>query len=84
VSIRFAIYDPDLALVHERTALAHARFHRVAGHLRHTFASTKDLHAINRVNLESLQLAKNLAAASRLRSAKLRGGQRPTVRIASA
>lgn len=80
---RFAIYDPDLAFVQERTALAHAMFHSVAGRLRQTYAATKDLHALSSLKLESSRLAKNRAAADRLRIAKSRDAERPTLKIAA-
>jgi len=84
MSARIAIYDPDLAAVEERTALAHATFQRVTSHLRHTFASAKDLHAVIRVNLESIRLATNRAAAARLRSVRLQSGQPSIFKVVSA
>ena len=83
VSARFAIYDPDLAFVQERTALAHAMFHSVASHLRQTYAATKELHSISSLKLKSSRLAKNRAAADRLRSARSRDAEWPTLKIAA-
>jgi hypothetical protein len=77
MSARLAIYDPDLAVVQQRTALAHATFHKVAGHLRQAYVATNDLHAISNVKLESSRLTRNRAAADRVKSVELRN-HRPT------
>jgi hypothetical protein len=84
MSTRLAIYDPDLAFVQKRTALAHARFRSVAGHLRKTYAATKELHAICSVKLESSRLTKNRAEADRMRSVGSRGAERPVLTIITA
>jgi hypothetical protein len=82
--LRCAIYDPELALVQERTAFAHARFHSVASRLRQTYTATKNLHAICGVKLESSRLTKNRAAADRLKSIRSRDAERPVLKMVSA